>query len=150
MMNTQIKIVGFGDRLKQERERLEMSVQDFAQMGKVNRITQARYETGVNYPTVEYLYAISQNGVDTIFLLTGLVSTFLIDKQHAVAFSQAVDHIDRISKLHNFTPPPEFRLRAVSQIYQLILKSGAQKVFPTLEELLDTTDLNALKCLPNS
>ena len=145
--NLQIEILGFGARLKQERERLDTSIQNFSKMGEVNRMTQMRYENETNFPTVEYVYKISQHGVDPIFLLTGLVSADLIPVQNAVAFSQAIDHIDRIAKLHNFTPPPEFRLRAVSQVYQRILKMGAEKVSPTLEDLLDATGCSSLERL---
>lgn len=133
----QIEISEFGARLKQERDRLGMSMHDFAELGEVNRVTQMRYETGANYPTVEYMYKIGQHGVDTMFIATGFESSELISFKDAVAFSQAIDLIDEIAKLHNFTPPPEFRIRAVSQVYQRILKFGVKKVNPTLEDLLN-------------
>jgi len=72
-----------------------------------------------------------------MFLMTGLPSSDLIPMKDAAAFSQAIDLIDGIAKLHNFKPPPEFRLRAISQVYQRILKFGVKKVSPTLEDLLD-------------
>ena len=133
----QIDISEFGVRLKQERERLGLTLSDFALLGEVNRMTQMRYESGASSPTIDYLHKIGGHGVDSMFLMTGLASADLIPMQNAVAFSQAIDLIDGIAKLHNFTPPPEFRLRAVSQIYQRILKFGVKKVTPTLEDLLN-------------
>src|ERR1035437_2970153 len=135
----QIDVSGFGARLKQERERLGLTLSDFGLLGEVNRMTQMRYESGASSPTVDYLYKIGSHRVDSMFLLTSLASADLIPIQNAVVFSQALDLIDGITKLHNFTPPPEFRLRAVSQVYQRILKFGVKKVSPTLEDLLNAT-----------
>lgn len=135
----QIDISEFGARLRQERERLGLTLSDFGLLGAVNRMTQMRYESGASSPTVEYLHKIGINGVDSMYLMTGLASANLIPMQNAVAFSQAIDLIDGIAKLHNFTPPPEFRLRAISQVYQRILKFGVKKVSPTLEDLLNAS-----------
>lgn len=132
-----IDISGFGSRLKQERERLGLTLSDFGLFGEVNRMTQMRYESGASSPTIEYLYKIGAHGVDTMFVTTGLGNSELIPLKDAVAFSQALDLIDGIAKLHNFTPPPEFRIRAVLQVYQRILKFGVKKVTPTLEDLLN-------------
>lgn len=133
----QIDVSEFGARLRQERERLGLTLGDFSLLGEVNRMTQMRYESGTSSPTVDYLHKIGTHGVDSMFLMTGLASAELIPMQNAVAFSQAIDLIDGIAKLHNFTPPPEFRLRAISQVYQRILKFGVKKVSPTLEDLLN-------------
>lgn len=133
----QIDILEFCARLKQERERLGLSLSDFGLLGEVNRMTQTRYESGASFPTIEYLQKIGANGVDSMYLMTGVASTELIPMKDAVAFSQAIDLIDGIAKLHNFTPPPEFRMQAISQVYQRILKFGVKKVSPTLEDLLN-------------
>ncbi len=132
----QIDSAGFGARLKQERERLGLTLSDFGLLGEVNRMTQMRYEVGTNSPTVEYLDRIGRHDVDTMFLVTGTPSSALIPLRDPVAFSQAIDLVDAIAKLHKFAPPPEFRMRAVLGVYQRILKFGVKKVKPTLEDLL--------------
>jgi transcriptional regulator with XRE-family HTH domain len=132
-----IEISKFGARLKQERERLRMSMHDFAELGEVNRITQMRYENGANYPTVEYMYKIGQHGVDTLFIETGLKSSDLVPSDDLEAFSQAIDLIDELAKFHNFKPSAEFRNRSILKVYRQILKFGVRKVKPKLEDLLN-------------
>lgn len=132
-----IEISGFGARLRQERERLGLTLHDFGLLGEVNRMTQGRYETGASSPSLEYLYRIGQHGVNTMFVTTGLDSSKLVWLQDPIALSQAIDVIDEIARQHNFTPPPEFRIRAVLQVYRQILKFGAKEVHPTLEDLLN-------------
>lgn len=133
----QIDIAGFGTRLKQERDRLGLTLSSFGMLGQVNRMTQMRYESGASSPTVEYLHKLGAHGVDTVFIATGFNSAELIPVKDAVAFSQAIDLIDEIAKLHHFMPPPEFRIRAVLQVYKRILQFGVKKVSPTLEDLLN-------------
>lgn len=132
----QIDSAGFGARLKQERERLGLTLSEFGSLGEVNRMTQMRYEVGANSPSVEYLDRIGRHGVDTMFLVAGIPSSILIPLRDPVAFSQAIDLVDAIAELHKFVPPPEFRVRAILGVYERILKFGAKKVKPTLEDLL--------------
>jgi transcriptional regulator with XRE-family HTH domain len=133
----QIEINGFGARLKQERERLGLTLSDFGLLGQVNRMTQMRYETGSNYPTVEYMHKLGQHGVNIMFIETGLQTSDLVPFNDLEAFSQAIDLIDGLMKLHNFQPSAEFRGRSILKVYRQILKFGAKKVKPKLEDLLN-------------
>ncbi len=133
----QIEILGFGTRLRQERERLGLTLSEFGLMGQVNRMTQMRYETGTNYPSIEYLYRLGQHGVNTMFIETGLQTSELVPFNDPEAFSQAIDLIDGLMKLHNFKPSAEFRGRSILKVYRQILKFGAKKVKPKLEDLLN-------------
>jgi transcriptional regulator with XRE-family HTH domain len=63
--------VTVGDRLREERERLCLNQTDFAQKGSVTRRSQSHYETGKRSPDAEYLAAISEIGVDVLYVLTG-------------------------------------------------------------------------------
>ena len=127
---------GFGTRLGRERARLSLTLSEFGLLGEVNRMTQMRYESGANFPTIDYLQKIGEHGVDTMYVATGIESTALISVRDAAAFSQAIDLVDNLAKHHNFKPSQEFRIRAVLQIYQQILKFGVKKVNPKLEDLL--------------
>ncbi|WJV21670.1 helix-turn-helix transcriptional regulator [Pseudomonas chlororaphis] len=60
-----------GDRLREERVRLNLKQEDLAQAGGVNRNTQGSYERGARNPDSAYLVAISGLGVDVMFVLTG-------------------------------------------------------------------------------
>lgn len=63
--------VGFGARLKEERERKGMSQADFGALGGVGKLAQLNYEKGERSPSAEYLNAIESHGVDVGYLLTG-------------------------------------------------------------------------------
>ncbi|HWU34045.1 MAG TPA: helix-turn-helix transcriptional regulator, partial [Methylovorus sp.] len=63
---------GFGDRLKEERKRLGLNQTDFGERAGVQRFTQYQYEAEVNSPSVRYLAAIVESGVDLTYLLFGV------------------------------------------------------------------------------
>lgn len=64
----------FGDRLKEERERLNLTQPAFGELGGVAKLAQINYEKNNRRPDADYLMAISQAGVDVLYLLTGMRS----------------------------------------------------------------------------
>jgi len=60
-----------GERLKEERERLELTQTAFAAIGGATRKTQFNYETGERVPDGAYLAAIAEAGADVLYILTG-------------------------------------------------------------------------------
>lgn len=68
-----------GDRIREERVRLNLSQEDLAQAGGVNRNTQGTYERGGRNPDTSYLEGVAALGVDTVYVLSGqrLLSTGL-------------------------------------------------------------------------
>lgn len=60
-----------GDRLKEERERLSLSQEEFGAVGGVARNAQSNYEKGKRAPDSEYLCAIASAGADVLYILTG-------------------------------------------------------------------------------
>jgi len=60
-----------GARLSGERHRLGLTQEQFAKLGGVQRRAQAHYEAGKRTPDANYLAAISEGGVDVVYLLTG-------------------------------------------------------------------------------
>ena len=60
-----------GDRLRAERERLELSQTQLAELGGTTRKTQFNYETDVRRPDADYLAAIAAAGADVLYILTG-------------------------------------------------------------------------------
>nr|WP_256350882.1 helix-turn-helix transcriptional regulator [Pseudomonas veronii] len=60
-----------GDRLRDERVRLNLKQEDLAQVGGVNRNTQGSYERGGRHPDTAYLTAVAALGVDIAYVVTG-------------------------------------------------------------------------------
>lgn len=58
-------------RLKEERQRLQMSQSAFAAMVGVHRNTQRKYESGERKPDAGYFTAIGSLGVDSGYVVTG-------------------------------------------------------------------------------
>jgi len=59
------------DRLKEERERLGLSQEEFGAIGGVKKLAQFNYEKGVRHPDSAYLAAIAKVGADVLYILTG-------------------------------------------------------------------------------
>lgn len=63
-----------GERLRQERMRLDMSQEAFGAAGGVKKVAQSNYETGKRYPDSQYLERISSLGVDIQYVISGIRS----------------------------------------------------------------------------
>lgn len=61
-------------RLKEERLRLEINQDDFAEIGGVRRRAQSNYESGDRCPDGHYYEAISAIGADVQYIFTGVRS----------------------------------------------------------------------------
>lgn len=61
----------FGDRLKEERERLGMSQEEFGAIGGVQKLAQRNYEKNNREPGASYMAAIAAAGVDVLYVITG-------------------------------------------------------------------------------
>ena len=61
----------FGERLKEERERLRLNQTAFGEIGGVKKQAQLNYEKGERNPDAEYLALIAMAGVDVAYVLTG-------------------------------------------------------------------------------
>lgn len=60
-----------GDRLREERERLKLSQEEFGAVGGVARNAQSNYEKGKRVPDAAYLAAIAEVGADVLYIVTG-------------------------------------------------------------------------------
>jgi len=61
----------FGQRLRQERDRLGLSQADFAERGGVRRTTQHIYESDTRVPDLNYLERVREAGADLAYLVLG-------------------------------------------------------------------------------
>lgn len=62
---------GFGRRLREERERLNLSQTELAAIGGVKRLAQSLYEKEASSPTVRYLAAVVSTGINLHYALFG-------------------------------------------------------------------------------
>lgn len=67
-----VQTCALGDRLREERERLELNQEQLGQIGGVNRNTQGKYEKGERSPDAAYLAAVAASGVDVLYVVTGM------------------------------------------------------------------------------
>lgn len=63
--------VSIGLRLRDERQRLDLSQTAFAEKGGVTKKTQMLYEAGERFPDAAYLAAVAQIGADIQYIVTG-------------------------------------------------------------------------------
>lgn len=82
--NTSTQPSGLELRLRQERERLQLSQRAFGQIGGVEANAQGKYESGQRIPKADYLAAVAAIGVDVVFVITGHrapLDTISLDEQ---------------------------------------------------------------------
>lgn len=60
-----------GARLKEERNRLDLSQDELGQLCDVKRRTLQDWERGVNAPSAEFLAAAATHGVDPLYVVLG-------------------------------------------------------------------------------
>jgi len=56
--------LSFGRRLKEARDRLRLTQEQFAELGGVKRVSQHLYEQDARVPDLNYLLRLKDNGVD--------------------------------------------------------------------------------------
>lgn len=71
MNGTYVAISDIGARIRKERERLKLSVAEFANGCGVSDRSQRNYESGERLPDAEYLFRAGGLGVDSDFVLFG-------------------------------------------------------------------------------
>lgn len=62
----------FGERLRQERSRLNLTQEAFAAIGGVKKLAQINYEQGKTFPDAGYMIALSSVGVDITYVMLGV------------------------------------------------------------------------------
>lgn len=77
----------FSVRLKEERKRLRLNQAQFAMLGGVKKGAQFNYENGSRAPDSDYLMAITAAGVDTYYLLSGVLLIAGLSAEEAELFA---------------------------------------------------------------
>lgn len=60
----------FGDRLKEERSRLNLTQEELAEKTGLRAITIIQYEKGKSSPPIKFIYSLQDLGFDIAYLLT--------------------------------------------------------------------------------
>lgn len=63
--------MSFGKRLRQARDHLRLTQEQFARLGGVKRVSQHLYEQDVRVPDLNYLLRLKEQGVDVGWLVLG-------------------------------------------------------------------------------
>lgn len=81
----------FGERLLEERDRLELSQPAMADAGRVTMRSQRNYEKGERFPDAAYLAAIADAGADIQYIVTGQRSDMALtpDERELLALYRA-------------------------------------------------------------
>ena len=61
----------FSIRIREERARLKLGQQAFADLGGVSKASQVGYEAGARAPDLKYLQRLAEGGVDIMYVITG-------------------------------------------------------------------------------
>lgn len=83
----------FSDRLREERERLGLTQEEFAGLAGTTRRSQSNYELGERVPDAEYLMRLVDRDVDVAYLITG--RRVLGDAARVDAELAQLDGVDR-------------------------------------------------------
>lgn len=81
----------FGERLREERERLGLNQADFGEAGGVRKQAQLKYEKSERSPDAAYLAAIADAGADIQYIVTGTRSDAALtpDERELIALFRA-------------------------------------------------------------
>lgn len=123
-------LVLFGQRLREERERLRLNQTAFAATGGVTKKTQMLYEAGERFPDVRYLAALQEIGCDARYVVTGLrdappAETLASDEQVLLDGYRALDAATR-KRLLAFVLGGESPSASPSSQFVIANAAGAQ------------------------
>lgn len=110
---------GLGNRLKEERERLEMSQTVLGNHGGVGRLTQIAYETEKTAPRVTYLFQIRKFGVDISYVVFGIPESSLHQNVSDAIEARAFDLVEACA---NATSSGQLGAEARLQLFYLFRK----------------------------
>lgn len=102
-----------GERLKAERERLDLSQEKLRDAAGVSKNTQINYEKDARSPDADYLAAVAAAGVDVLYVVTGQRTP---PGDGGVLLS--ADEADLIAMYRACTPRDRSLTRQVVQGYQ--------------------------------
>lgn len=126
-----IKLKGIGARLRAERERLRLSRAQLADLGRINRTTELRYEADEYAPSLEFLEAIESAGADANYVISGESAT---DRAKAIRYSIAL--VDDLMKEEELDLSSEERSTLVLKLLQFLERNSQLRSKLTIADAL--------------
>lgn len=116
----------FNKRLRQERERLELSQAEIALATGVSLSTQSAYEAGTRVPDLTYLTRLSKlNGVNTLYILTGSGDGQSFSAEfNWVLHDQILEAIEEYAVAEGVVVPYRKKMEALRFLYTQFLPQG--------------------------
>ncbi|NDP58037.1 MAG: helix-turn-helix transcriptional regulator [Oxalobacteraceae bacterium] len=109
--------IGIGERLREERESLNLNQESFAQLAKATRQTQSNYEKGSRSPDTEYLYAISLAGADIQYIITGMRTTPAAPVDTDL-LRQVIEGVEYALDNNNLTLSTVYKSKLIALLYE--------------------------------
>lgn len=110
--------IEIGARLKEERERLGMTQQDFAALGGASKRSQIEWEKGGQVPNAEFLAALDTRGVDVLYIVTGRRDEAEQLDAELQRMADAWETLDRALAHVGRTLSPEKKRKAAEALYK--------------------------------
>lgn len=86
-----------GDRLRAERQRIDLTQAGLAEKAGISKTSQVNYESGMRAPDALYLHAASVVGVDVLYVVTGVRQSGDAPSDHFVT----IDHLAVLASAGN-------------------------------------------------
>lgn len=130
-----------GARIREERDRLGLSQEEFAALGGVRKRAQIYYEQDERCPDGHYFAAIAAAGADVTYVLTGARSAGAPAPTSAPPIDVArltavVAELEAALKRHRRLLDPQRKARAVAVLYDYFTKAGPQDA-ATVDNMLE-------------
>lgn len=126
--------IEFGLRLREERQRLQLSTQQLAELGGVARVSQSHYEVGRSLPDAAYLSAVHVAGVNIGYLLTG--SRAALQRFDWTLHDELLKGIDAWLDEHGMTLPFDKKMLVLRHLVEHAHENGAAPDTTTMAQIL--------------
>lgn len=135
----EIQMDSLNNRLKEERQRLGLTQDEFGELGGVKRNAQKNYENGTRTPDASYLSAIAKHDVDVSYILTGerTVRTEALENAQE-AFYDCVKEVEAWLKENNKSLTDKQIVKVALQYYQAKSKDEIKEDQVALNLILKT------------
>ncbi len=121
-------------RLRDERQRLQLTMQALADLAQVSRVSQSHYETGRTLPDVGYLFAVHAAGLDIGYLVTG--SRAALQQFDWALHDELLTSIDAWLDEHDMAMPFEKKMLVLRHLVEHAHESGAAPDTTTMAQIL--------------
>ncbi len=129
--------VSIGSRLREERDRLGLNQEAFAQITPSGtRQSQSNYEKGARSPDAEYLAAIAGAGADVLYIITGVRRGAAPGEFRPEVLKQVIEGVEELLKRKKRMLAPAIKADLVVVLYEHYSQTGTTVENVTIERFL--------------